>query len=101
MQTARDLGIANVSHEIDEMDVFATRQRRRRLRHLEETNDNVTTAKTEPFIYMGSASTPNGPRNSIRLEGNRRFNRGLFVIDLRHMPAGTNRLFLEFLTRRS
>jgi hypothetical protein len=37
---------------------------------------------------MGSSPTEEGPRNSIRLEGNRRFNRGLFIIDLRHMPAG-------------
>ena len=44
--------------------------------------------KEEPFLYMKSAPTPAGPRDAIRLEGKRRFNRGLFILDLRHMPAG-------------
>ena len=44
--------------------------------------------KEEPFLYMMSAPTVEGPRLSIRLEGKRRFNRGLFIVDLRHMPAG-------------
>ena len=43
---------------------------------------------TETFVYLSSSPTEEGPRNSIRLEGKRRFNRGLFIIDLRHMPAG-------------
>ena len=47
-----------------------------------------TAKKKEPFIYMGSSPTEAGPRDSIRLEGKRRFNRGLFIIDVRHMPAG-------------
>ena len=37
---------------------------------------------------MSSAATPKGPRESIRLEGKRRFNRGLFIIDVHHMPTG-------------
>jgi hypothetical protein len=44
--------------------------------------------KEEPFLYVGSAPTEAGPRESIRLEGKQRFNRGLFIIDVRHMPAG-------------
>jgi len=40
------------------------------------------------FLYMGSAPTDAGPREAIRLEGKTRFNRGLYVIDLHHMPAG-------------
>lgn len=44
---------------------------------------------TETFVYISSNATEAGPRNSVRLEGRRRFNRGLFIIDLRHMPAGT------------
>jgi Glycosyl hydrolases family 16 len=46
--------------------------------------------KDEPFLYMSSASSPEpwGPRQSIRLEGKRRFHRGLFILDLRHMPTG-------------
>eukprot|EP00586_Coscinodiscus_wailesii_P010278 CAMPEP_0172498058 /NCGR_PEP_ID=MMETSP1066-20121228/108848_1 /TAXON_ID=671091 /ORGANISM="Coscinodiscus wailesii, Strain CCMP2513" /LENGTH=578 /DNA_ID=CAMNT_0013271175 /DNA_START=37 /DNA_END=1770 /DNA_ORIENTATION=+ len=42
----------------------------------------------EKFIYMASSPTPEGPRNSVRLEGKRRFNRGLFIMDLTHMPSG-------------
>ena len=42
----------------------------------------------EPFVYMNTAPTHDGPRHSVRLEGLKRFNRGLFIIDLRHMPAG-------------
>jgi hypothetical protein len=42
----------------------------------------------EEFVFMGSSSTPDGPRDSIRLEGNKRFNRGLFILDVRHMPFG-------------
>jgi len=44
--------------------------------------------KTEPFIYMSTTPTVKGPRNSVRLEGLKRYNRGLFIIDVRHMPAG-------------
>ena len=71
-QRAMELGIINVTLEQDPEDVY-------------ETDSNVT---AEPFVYMGSAPTPEGPRESIRLEGKRRFHRGLFIIDLRHMPAG-------------
>lgn len=44
--------------------------------------------ETEPFIYMSTTPTEKGPRNSVRLEGLKRYNRGLFIIDVRHMPAG-------------
>ena len=39
-------------------------------------------------VFMKSAPTHEGHRESIRLEGKRRYNRGLFVLDLDHMPAG-------------
>lgn len=42
----------------------------------------------EEFVYMSSASTEDGPRDSVRLEGKRRFDRGLFVLDVVHMPNG-------------
>jgi len=45
-------------------------------------------AQTEPFVYMSTSPTEGGPRNSIRLEGLKRYNRGLFILDVRHMPAG-------------
>ena len=96
MQAAKDLNIVNVSYEPDELDVYGTRRRRiRRNRHLQTqpTHDDDRAGK-EPFVYMSSSPTIGGPRNSIRLEGNRRFNRGLFIIDLRHMPAGTCHLYL-------
>lgn len=50
--------------------------------------NNATTIPTETFIILSSQPTFAGPRNSIRLEGKRRFNRGLFIVDLRHMPSG-------------
>ena len=54
---ASNRGILNVTEEVD------------------ETYDG----EARTFIYMGSAPTDAGPRDSIRLEGTRRFNRGLFM----------------------
>eukprot|EP00978_Attheya_sp_CCMP212_P024354 scaffold76392_cov52-Attheya_sp.AAC.3 len=66
-----------------------SRTRKRERRDLQATTfDKQNGTVTEPFVYMGSAPTKEGPRDSIRLEGKRRFNRGLFILDLRHMPAG-------------
>lgn len=39
-------------------------------------------------VLMKSAPTHKGPRESIRLEGKNRYDRGLFILDLLHMPAG-------------
>lgn len=77
-ERALELGILNVTLEQDPEDVYA-------LNLTKSSTNNVT---VEPFIYMGSAPTKEGPRESIRLEGKRRFHRGLFIIDVRHMPAG-------------
>jgi len=52
------------------------------------TPDTANNSPAETFVIMSSSPTESGPRNSLRLEGRRRFNRGLFIIDLRHMPAG-------------
>lgn len=52
---------------------------------------NVTfdDASGEEFIYMQSmAGEKGGFRPSVRLEGKRRFHRGLFILDVAHMPAG-------------
>jgi hypothetical protein len=76
---AEEIGIANITMELDELDVFYTDNRRRRTKG---------TGTKEPFLYMSTAPTESGPRESIRLEGKRRFNRGLFIIDVRHMPSG-------------
>ena len=68
----------NVTYENDEIDFYhgVTAPR--------ANDDNATVSldgneTKKPFIYMGSAPTEAGPRDSIRLEGNRRFNRGLFM----------------------
>jgi hypothetical protein len=52
-----------------------------------ETNNNNNNTE-EPFVYMSTSPTEEGPRDSVRLEGLKRYNRGLFIIDIRHMPAG-------------
>jgi hypothetical protein len=44
--------------------------------------------KEDSFIYIETQKTDKGPRDSVRLEGKRQFNRGLFILDVRHMPAG-------------
>ena len=54
----------------------------------DNSNSTSLSTATETFVMISSSPTPEGPRNSVRLEGRRRFNRGLFIIDLRHMPAG-------------
>jgi Glycosyl hydrolases family 16 len=66
---AFQLGIANVTREM----------------HYENTTGR---REKVPFVYMSSAPTLLGPRESIRLEGRTFFNRGLFILDVHHMPAG-------------
>jgi hypothetical protein len=39
-------------------------------------------------VFIRSAPTVDGPRESIRLEGKRHFNRGLFILDIDHVPSG-------------
>jgi hypothetical protein len=71
---ANEIGIANVTYEDDDLDIFYA--------------DSSQARQKEPFLYLMSAPTEKGPRESIRLEGKKRFNRGLFIIDVRHIPAG-------------
>ena len=62
-QRAKELGIVNVT----------------------KTDDDLQ----GDYVFMGSSRpAEKGPRESIRLEGKTRFNRGLFVLDISHMPAG-------------
>jgi hypothetical protein len=50
---------------------------------------NVTEEKNgDQFVYIQSQATEKGMRDSVRLEGKRRFNHGLFILDLEHMPVG-------------
>jgi hypothetical protein len=72
-EKASRLGIVNVTMELDELDVYNLG------RKLHEEDEPKEKPKEEPFIYMGSSSTKAGPRDSIRLEGIRRFDRGLFM----------------------
>ena len=57
-------------------------------------NTTDTSEPTETFVVISSSPTDEGPRNSVRLEGRRRFNRGLFIIDLRHMPVSRDLSFV-------
>ena len=50
--------------------------------------DPSAPSTTRDFVYMSSLPTEEGPRDSVRLEGKTRYNRGLFVLDLRHLPTG-------------
>lgn len=77
--------IANITLETDDLDIFF---QRRSLEDVRSTGSTSSLAHPEPFLYLQTAPTENGPRESIRLEGKRRFNRGLFIIDVRHMPSG-------------
>ena len=58
----------------------------------EDSSDNekksLDGSEKEAFIYMSSAPTAKGPRKSVRLEGFTRYSKGLFILDVRHMPAG-------------
>ena len=88
-ETAFEIGIANVSVEAIQVDNVSATTRRRAQEGTPAANaTDAAPEETETFVYMSSAPTEKGPRDSIRLEGKRRFNRGLFIIDLHHMPAG-------------
>ena len=83
-ERARAIAIANITHEVDQLDSLYRRS------ILNDKNEEPTTEppQTKPFLYLNTAATEAGPRESVRLEGKKRFNRGLFIIDIRHMPAG-------------
>lgn len=47
------------------------------------------TADGTSFVIRSAAGeNGTGPRQSIRLEGTTRFNSGLFIVEMKHMPAG-------------
>jgi hypothetical protein len=76
-------GIINVSYEEDSLDLLhnTRRTQKQQQRQKQEFLVNGTNEEkyTEPFVYIGTAPTAAGPRDSIRLEGNRRFDRGMFM----------------------
>ena len=49
---------------------------------------NVTKEKSGEYVFMKSSATKKGPRESVRIEGLTRYNHGLFILDVHHMPAG-------------
>jgi hypothetical protein len=49
---------------------------------------NIIQVDRQDNVILSSAPTAQGMRESIRLHGKRRFNRGLFVLDVNHVPAG-------------
>lgn len=49
---------------------------------------NITNIDGMDYVYISSQSTKQGPRESIRLEGKRRYNSGLFILDVDRTPAG-------------
>ncbi len=79
---ATHLNIANVTYEPKSSNTFGDSNSSD---NKDESDDN---SEQESFIYMSTAPTVAGPRKSVRLEGFKRFNRGLFILDVRHMPAG-------------
>lgn len=54
----------------------------------DDNDDGNGGTPSTPFVYIQSLPTKEGPRESIRLEGKTRWNAGLFVLDLDHLPAG-------------
>lgn len=73
-ERAMQLGIVNVTMERDQNDVY-NRTGRKSWWH----PPKARSVPLEPFLYMMSSPTSSGPRESIRLEGMRKFNRGLFM----------------------
>jgi len=65
---------------------YVSKQRAQELGLIQVTQDSKTDGSS--VVYIQSAPTSEGPRESVRLEGKRRFERGLFLVDLDHMPAG-------------
>lgn len=52
-------------------------------------SDGAVASEKEKIVYIGARqSEGGGPFDSVRLEGKRRFNRGLFILDILHMPTG-------------
>jgi hypothetical protein len=56
--------------------------------HLADPFDPSGPKKDQDMVYLASQATEKGPRDSVRLEGKQRYNRGLFILDLRHLPTG-------------
>ena len=75
-----ELQIINTTLEVPDVDVYSGRRRRRL---------GDASVPAEPFVYLHSRhNLASNIRDSVRLEGTIRYNRGLFILDVRHMPSG-------------
>ena len=90
-ERAHELNIANVTYETIDSSIFGDEISKHTEDYTADDHGSSPTDYTtekEPFVYMSTSPSEEGPRYSVRLEGLRRFNRGLFILDLRHMPVG-------------
>ena len=91
LQYSRENGLVKILREPS-----PTRMARRAAQQTEAGERNKTECENcevkevdeEAFVYLGSRPSEEGQRDSVRLEGKRRFNRGLFILDVLHMPSG-------------
>ena len=99
---AKELGIYNVTTEMVVIDESMPPKQQEYVIMKSTSIVTTTTAKSKSTASTAMAAGGNGDgddktggmkkeehkRASIRLEGKRRYNHGLFVLDLDHMPAG-------------
>lgn len=70
--------------------IYVGKKRAQKLGLANITRDEPTGRE---YIFMQSASGEDGGfRESVRLEGKRRFDKGLFILDVEHMPSGCKSL---------
>jgi len=82
LQFARETGLVKI---LKEKSLTGPSRRTENLSECENCTDAEDESNEEKFVYIGSRQTEEGPLDSVRLEGKRRFNRGLFILDLRHI----------------
>lgn len=85
---ADSLGSAGYLTYKDEKDSFNLNLANVTTEKVEDPFDPSAPASEKDFVYMASKATEDGPRDSVRLEGKTRYDRGLFILDLRHLPTG-------------
>jgi hypothetical protein len=85
---ADSLGSAGYLTYLDENDAVREGLANVTREHLADPFDPSGPKKDQEMVYMSSQATEKGPRDSVRLEGKQRYNRGLFILDLRHLPTG-------------
>mmetsp|Transcript_22741 Transcript_22741/g.56190 ORF Transcript_22741/g.56190 Transcript_22741/m.56190 type:complete len:445 (-) Transcript_22741:90-1424(-) len=66
---------------------YVSKKRANQLGLIEFLKDR-TSGKESVYLETAAGAYEGGFRESIRLEGKRRFDRGLFLLDVEHMPTG-------------